>query len=274
MDPRYPFASSPRLGRKVTNIRENLLRSCLPAALVTLAMACSSTGSPGAPETGVADTQSGEVALPPPIEVPPEALGTAAQPWQAPAGINPYASEVIAFEPGPNAGFGLDNMPDIVLGPPLDLEGGGATDVLSLGRGGVITLGFGNRVITDGPGVDLVIFENPFWIGGNPRMPFAELAEVSVSADGETWHTFNCEQQETAPGQYHGCAGWSVLKDFEPDAVIPLDSAMSGGDTFDLAVLGVDTVRFVRIRDISESGASPSAGFDLDAVGGVYMSQQ
>ena len=29
-----------------------------------------------------------------------------------------YASELISFEPGPGAGFGQDQLPGIVLGPP------------------------------------------------------------------------------------------------------------------------------------------------------------
>jgi hypothetical protein len=44
-----------------------------------------------------------------------------------------------------------------------------------------------------------------------------------------------------------------------------------GGDGFDFADLGVDEVRYVRIRDLSTEGAPPSAGFDLDAVGGVHV---
>ena len=41
---------------------------------------------------------------------------------------------------------------------------------------------------------------------------------------------------------------------------------VSGGDQFDLATLGVTEARFVRIRDMQEAGAAPTAGFDLDAV--------
>ena len=55
-----------------------------------------------------------------------------------------YASELISFEPGPGAGFGQDQLPGIVLGPP-DGRGpdAGGLDVLSLGQGGTIVLGFG-----------------------------------------------------------------------------------------------------------------------------------
>jgi len=49
--------------------------------------------------------------------------------------------------------------------------------------------------------------------------------------------------------------------------LLPLDAALSGGDAFDLAELGLERARFVKIQDVSGLGAAPSAGFDLDAVG-------
>jgi len=46
---------------------------------------------------------------------------------------------------------------------------------------------------------------------------------------------------------------------------------MIGGDSFDLADLGIAEARFVRIRDLSDAGGPPSAGFDLDVIGAVYL---
>ena len=43
-----------------------------------------------------------------------------------------------------------------------------------------------------------------------------------------------------------------------------------GGDAFDLADLELESVRYVRIRDLSESGRGMAAGFDLDAVGVIH----
>ena len=135
-------------------------------------------------------------------------------------------------------------------------------DVLSLGVGGQIVLSFGDRMIVDGPGPDLVVFENPFLIGGDPDAPFAELAEVAVSEDGESWHRFVCE-----PGgdveRWPGCAGWRLTAQFDPCAPT---ADTTGGDPFDLAELGLSRARYVRITDLSADGEAPSAGFDLDAV--------
>ena len=186
----------------------------------------------------------------------------------------PYASEVISFEPGVNAGFGQSEMPEVVLGPPT--QGGassGSLDVLSLGVGGEIVLGFGGRSLLDGAGPDFVIWENPFWIGGDPANPFAELGEVSVSGDGETWHTYPCDP-DREEGIDDGCAGWRPRQDFDACELIPLMADIVGGDVFDLADLGLTEVRYVRIRDLATEGAEPTAGFDLDAVGGIHLAPE
>lgn len=180
----------------------------------------------------------------------------------------PYASSVVSFEPGDEAGFGEHDLPDVVLGPP---EGGGtqagSLDVLSLGKGGSIVLGFEPYAIVDGDGADLVIFENAFWPGGDPTAVFAEPGEVSVSEDGEEWHAFPCDEQGDGDGHFAGCAGVTPTEKYDAKSLVPLDPAASGGDAFDLAELGLERVRFVKIRDRSNAGAAPSAGFDLDAVG-------
>ncbi len=176
-----------------------------------------------------------------------------------------YASEVVDYSPGVNAGFGQDALPGVVTGPPLGAGSGqGTTDVLSLGVGGSITLGF-SQPIVDVEGPDFVVFENPFYISNDPTMPYAELAEVGVSSDGESWTWFECTPGDAAP--YPGCAGWTPTMDFDPADTQPLDAELTGGDAFDLASVGVSEVRFVQIRDLSEDGETPAAGFDLDAVG-------
>lgn len=185
-----------------------------------------------------------------------------------PSGL-PYAREVVRFEPGPEAGFGQNKMPEVVLGPPASISEGGSLDVVSLGIGGEIVLAFGDQQIVDGPGADFVVFENPFHIQGDPMNPFAELGEVSVSNDAVSWHTFPCESSATmAP--WPGCAGWRVTRAFDPFAENPLVVDRTGGDPFDLAELGLSSARYVRIRDLATDGASPSAGFDLDAVGIIH----
>lgn len=180
----------------------------------------------------------------------------------------PYASSVVSFEPGDEAGFGENDLPEVVLGPP---HGGGteagSLDVLSLGKGGSIVLAFEPYAIVDGEGVDLVVFENAFWPGGDPSAVFAEPGEVSVSEDGEAWHAFPCDAAGDGEGHFAGCAGVTPTQKYDAKSLVPLDAAASGGDAFDLAELGLERVRFVKIRDRSNAGAAPSAGFDLDAVG-------
>jgi len=174
------------------------------------------------------------------------------------------ASCVVSFEPGPGAGFGQDRFPEVIYGEPL---GNGTTsgglDVLSLGDGGSIVIGFGGNAIVDGDGVDFIVFENPFFAGGDPNKIYAELGEVSVSADGSTWHTFPCAEGESPPV---GCAGYAPVFANGDLGIASTDPAVSGGDAFDLAELGVAEARFVRIRDLQGIGASPSTGFDLDAI--------
>ena len=183
----------------------------------------------------------------------------------------PYASELVSFEPGEGSGFGAEELPDVVLGPP-DGRGelSGSLDVLSLGKGGSIVLGFGERAIIDGEGPDFVVFENAFWPGGDPTLVFAEPGEVSVSDDGTEWHVFPCDAEGDGMGGFDGCAGWTPALEYDPVASVPLEPTVSGGDAFDLAEIGVTRARFVRVTDASNNGAEPSAGFDLDAVGVVH----
>jgi hypothetical protein len=183
----------------------------------------------------------------------------------------PYARRLINFTEGSNAGFGQSELPDIVLGPPeTGSPASGAMHVLSLGIGGEIILSFGEQTVFDGEGPDLIIWENAFWEGGDPNRPFAELGEVSVSMDGDTWHVFPCEP-DLEEGYDNHCAGWRPRLEYDPCTLVPLKANEVGGDAFDLADLELTEIRYVRIRDLATSGGAPSAGFDLDAVGAVYL---
>lgn len=182
-----------------------------------------------------------------------------------------YLTKVVSFAPGACAGFGADEMPRVVLGPP---EGAGnakgSLDVVSLGDGGTIVVSLEPNAIVDGPGIDFIVYENAFYPGGNPaNPPYAEPGEVSVSDDGVSWKTFPCTA--TAP-PWGACAGWHPV---QPAATTACDPA-NGGDPFDLADVGVHQARFLRIVDKTQ-GQSCSAtsgpntnGFDLDAVGAIH----
>ncbi len=170
-----------------------------------------------------------------------------------------WADCVEGFDPGAEADFGHDALPAIVLGPPVVNEAGGSLDVVSLGCGGSITLAFDPPGIIDGPGADLVVYENAFPTG---ETTFAEPARVLVSSDGEDWRPFDCALSADAAWPPHGCAGVTPSSD--------------GGDRFDLADVSLDHARYVRLVDVSLAFyghdmwcTGGAGGFDLDAVGAV-----
>lgn len=238
----------------------------LCAALLLLAggagAACSSSDAPVAPPPPTTD------------EAPTDAPGDAGKTIRPDAsasglGADRFATKVVSFTPGACAGFGASRMPDIVLGPPSGAPAGqGSTDVVSLGTGGEIVLSFEPNALVDGPGVDLLVFENAFSRAGTDET-FAEPGEVSVSDDGETWTAFPCTATAAPWG---ACAGWHAVTQPGP-GVSPVDPAQAGGDPYDLADIGITRARFVRIRDTGGQRCTSSSvstnGFDLDAIAAV-----
>lgn len=179
-----------------------------------------------------------------------------------------FAQAVVSFKPGQHAGFGQGKFPQIVLGPP---QGGGSAsgsfDVLSLGLGGEIILDLGNCPVVDENGVDFLVFENPFWVGGNPQTPFAELGIVGVSDDGINFVDFPCADQSYP---FIGCAGWNSVYSNPNNGISPFDVAQAGGDPFDLADIGVKQARYIRIQETGGGGFAISVGFDLDAIAVIH----
>lgn len=208
---------------------------------------------------------------------------------------DPHADALHAYLPGPGAGYGESELPGVVLGPPQGLgpfQGG--IDVLSVGQGGAVELEFVDNVIVDGPGVDFTVFENPFFsvVLGTIGGPFAEPGRVSVSQDGVSWHVFDaCQTAPLEPPFYPGCAGvFPTLSDaldpLAPHPSIPTETPVedivglpqsefvvppgSGGDSFDLADVGLAWARYVRIEDVGPAlGLAGTVGLDLDAVTAV-----
>ncbi len=167
--------------------------------------------------------------------------------------VDPWADAVVRFQPGEGAGFGQDRFPAVVLGPPSGAgANAGSTDVLSLGREGFIELEFLDLVLIDGPGPDLLVFENGF-------TGFLETGTVAVSDDGVDWREF-------CPGG--ACAGLQPVYANPANGVSGTDPTVSGGDAFDLADVGLHRARFVRVRDSGQNQfyGPPGGGFDLDAV--------
>jgi hypothetical protein len=180
-----------------------------------------------------------------------------------------FATSVESFSAGSGPDFGQADLPRVVLGSPRGLgDTGGSLDVASLGNGGSITLGFAPSVIVDGPGPDFIVFENAFYVtGSDPPEPFAELATVEVSEDGQNFQAYSCTASEPPFGS---CAGWHpVYANPDKNSIDATDPAIAGGDAFDLADLGVGRARYVRITDrVDLTGLNGS--FDLDAVAIVH----
>lgn len=221
-----------------------------------------------------------------------------AGPAAAVARVDCFADRVAVFDPAfedPVFGFGAGNMPGIVLGPPGDSSPTlGSLSVVSLGRGGVLTFEFTDNVIVDGPGPDLILFENSFFVGAPPAAETdeyrvgADLGRVQVSADGETYFEFPFSEEallqaggDSLPSSLlsdlSGLSGvtptftgnWTHPDDpdtWDPQGVGGVSGA--GGDVFDLAAVGLSEARFVRIVDSGAlTGFSGTAeGTDLDAV--------
>ncbi len=188
--------------------------------------------------------------------------------------------------------------PENVLGPPRGLGlNQGSLDTVSLGRGGMLILEFVDNVAWNGPGVDLLVFENPFLVvaGDVTQPPFMEPARVSVSQDGESWVDFpGCALDPAEAVNFHpGCAGvYPVLsRPFLPfshgsipstvpiqdlvgkeAATLPLPAG-AGGDAFDLDAVGLDWIKFVKVESAGfapQFAEAPKIGSDIDAVAAVY----
>ncbi len=176
---------------------------------------------------------------------------------------------------GQNAGQDEKYFPANIFGCPdtaarENLPASSAEDVCSLGLGGEIVVGFKGYEIVDGPGADFTIFENAFL---NPvtNKVFVEPARISVSYDGINFVDFPFDTLTLK-----GCAGITPTNG-DKDC---FNSAESGGDSFDLAALGLQKIRYIKIKDISkillDNPEHPYydpiiSGFDLDAVCGLNL---
>lgn len=218
---------------------------------------------------------------------------------------DPFADAVTSVTYGIGAGFGQSYFPQNVLGPPY-----GSADannpqsspehLLSLGNGGRIVLGFLDNIVVDGPGVDLAVFENPLIQIGDTEYSFCEAAIVAVSQDGNRFYTFGYDFIPPPEGgrlgrmsDYIGLAGIHPVYSSPENGIDPLNPAVSGGDFFDLADVGLAWAKYVKIIDTGVPGTltemrdadgdviddpgnlynDPSIGklgFDLDAVAAIH----
>jgi hypothetical protein len=182
-------------------------------------------------------------------------------------GQSPWVSAVVDYRFGTSQTFGQSSeyFPANVIGPvsvvsSLNAPSSSPTDIVSIGKGGYITVTFESPIL-DGPGADFIVFENPFLYAGG--QVFDEWLRVEASADGDTWYAF---PYDTITGE--GFAGRT------PTAPAPADyrnPATSGGDAFDIALLGLDTVRYIRLWDATEYQTPDRLAAELDAVVAIHQ---
>jgi len=215
---------------------------------------------------------------------------------------NRFASSVVSFVPGPGANPSFVDPSRALGGPQGGGLSNGSLDIVALGVGGELTLGF-SVTIVDGPGADLVVCENGFSFAA-PSDIFAELAFVEVSTDGVNFARFPTRYGGplgplpafgTSPmGTFGGmCGGLPVVANVVTNAVDPFDPVTAGGEALDLADLAGDplvvaglvdlqAIHFVRLVDVEEGvhvdsfGATiwDHGGFnssaDIDAVSAIH----
>ena len=155
--------------------------------------------------------------------------------------------------------------PQLALGQAV----GNSFDIVSLGRGGQITMTF-NPSIQNGTGWDFAIFENSF------SDTFLELAYVEASSNGVDFFRFANDSLTPNPVSGFGAVDPTNVQGFAGKY------RQAYGTPFDLADVGLATATHIRIIDIVGDGTSldtsgdiiydpyptvGSAGFDLEAIG-------
>ncbi len=195
-----------------------------------------------------------------------------------------WAKTVVEFNPGPqDIAISLTNLVD--FGVPenaLHKAEGNSINVVSLGDGGSIVLGF-QYPIKNLAGPDFAVFENSF------SHTFLELAHVEVSTDGvhfvriPSYSNIQTASQvasfeSTNPTEIHNLAG-KYIQGYGT----PFDLE----DIIDLTGINLDSINFVKIIDVVGSINTlygsydsqgtiindpyptefSSGGFDLDAIG-------
>ena len=184
---------------------------------------------------------------------------------------------VISFIPGSgqNTGQSSDYFPQNIFGLPSpnaneNTPASSPDEVLSLGLGGEIVVGFKDSYLYDGDGPDFTVFENAFINPINGKV-FAEPGVVSVSEDGINFIEFPYDFQTLA-----GCAGTNPTNGSQD----PFDPSVSGGNSFDLHTIGLNRIKYIKIKDITDKILeNPNhkfydpilSGFDLDAITARYL---
>ncbi|MDW8133969.1 MAG: hypothetical protein RMJ66_02770 [Bacteroidia bacterium] len=90
---------------------------------------------------------------------------------------------------------------------------------------------------------------------------------VEVSQDGENWRTFPYDSltgRGLAGRTPTGCMSCSAPINWQ-------DPAQAGGDTFDLRVVGLPWIRFVRVRDATHWQSPDRLSAELDGIVAIHQ---
>lgn len=125
----------------------------------------------------------------------------------------------------------------------------GSTDVYSLdyAERPYLVLGWSGRRVTNGPGVDIVVFENAFRTMWDEHAYFMDPIVVAVSLDGQHWvdlpHAYvgaDPRAYENDRESWEGFAGVTPVEVNDDTQPMSWLDPLAGGDGFDLDVLGTE----------------------------------
>ncbi len=188
--------------------------------------------------------------------------------------IQGWATGWTNYEVGTHVDVGWQN-PQKALGKAV----GDSYDIVSLGRGGAITMTF-SAPIVNGSGSDFAVFENSF------SDTFLELAYVEVSSDGQNFVRFFNSSLTRSPVSGYGNVDPSNIYQLAgkhkqgKGTLFDLDMILSSPG-YDSSIIDLDNIGFIRLVDIVGDGTQTdtsggviydpyptwgSAGFDLDAI--------
>ena len=186
-----------------------------------------------------------------------------------------WATSVVDYSPGSEVDESFQDITQ-ALGP----ADSNVTATVTLGRGGVITVGF-EFPVRDGLGFDFAVFEN----GVTPT--FLELAKVAVSSDGSNFFEFESDSLTANPVSAFGALDATEIDGLAGKYEVGYGTPFDLGSLRDVnPLLDVDRVTHIRLTDVVgdgftlDSGGDPiydpyptvqSAGFDLDGIGVMHF---
>lgn len=209
---------------------------------------------------------------------------------QGPA--DPFADQVVLFQPLAANGYGSSHQPANVLGAP---SGGGdfapqispaavlslhakskADSSLSAPCGGSIVLEFSDNIILNGPGTDFIVFENAFFVAGDISHRFMEPAVVAVGQNGVRYYQIPFDyvrhldslDREVTDNPYSYASGFAGIEPVYSSAGIPdpTNPFLAGGDRFDLSWIRERSLKWIRFVKITATGDECLADSDGDPV--------